>query len=129
VGNKGKPSQVTDHNDLFGTTVNLASRLRSEAQANEILVSELVRELCDRDPERFVAWGERLLKWFAEEMPVFLDEGPIVFHGDRDTVVNPVNGDQIIAQAKATANVRTTVTSGEAIETRFPAPREITESF
>jgi poly(hydroxyalkanoate) depolymerase family esterase len=38
----------------------------------------------------------------------------IVFHGDRDTVVNPVNGDQIIAQAKAAANLRTTVTSGEA---------------
>jgi poly(hydroxyalkanoate) depolymerase family esterase len=38
----------------------------------------------------------------------------IVFHGDRDTVVNPVNGDQIVAQAKATADLRTTVTRGEA---------------
>jgi poly(hydroxyalkanoate) depolymerase family esterase len=38
----------------------------------------------------------------------------IVFHGDRDTVVSPVNGDQIIAQAKATADLRTTVTRGEA---------------
>src|SRR5258707_12831907 len=35
-------------------------------------------------------------------------------HGDRDTTVNPVNGDQVIAQSKAAANLRTTVTTGEA---------------
>jgi poly(hydroxyalkanoate) depolymerase family esterase len=38
----------------------------------------------------------------------------IVFHGDRDTIVNPVNGDQVIAQAKAAAVLRTTVSRGEA---------------
>jgi poly(hydroxyalkanoate) depolymerase family esterase len=38
----------------------------------------------------------------------------IVFHGDRDTIVNPLNGDQIIAQAKAAAVLRTTVSRGEA---------------
>jgi poly(hydroxyalkanoate) depolymerase family esterase len=38
----------------------------------------------------------------------------IVFHGDRDTTVNPVNGDQVIAQAKAAADLRTTVSRGEA---------------
>jgi poly(hydroxyalkanoate) depolymerase family esterase len=38
----------------------------------------------------------------------------IVFHGDRDSTVNPVNGDQVIAQSKAAANLRTTVTTGEA---------------
>ena len=38
----------------------------------------------------------------------------IVFHGDRDTIVHPVNGDQVIAQAKAAADLRTTVTRGEA---------------
>lgn len=38
----------------------------------------------------------------------------IVFHGDRDTTVNPVNGDQVIAQSKAAANLRTTVSRGEA---------------
>ena len=37
----------------------------------------------------------------------------IVFHGDRDTTVNPVNGDQVIAQSKATADLRTTVTTGK----------------
>ncbi len=40
----GEP--VTEHNDLFGATVQLAYRLCSEADANGILVSGLVRELC-----------------------------------------------------------------------------------
>ncbi len=38
----------------------------------------------------------------------------IVFHGDRDTTVNSANADQIIAQSKAAAEFRTTVTQGEA---------------
>jgi poly(3-hydroxybutyrate) depolymerase len=37
----------------------------------------------------------------------------IVFHGDRDTTVNSINGDQLIAQAKGAAELRTTVTRGE----------------
>jgi poly(hydroxyalkanoate) depolymerase family esterase len=37
----------------------------------------------------------------------------IVFHGDRDTTVNPVNGDQVIAQSKAAADFRGTVSRGE----------------
>jgi len=39
----------------------------------------------------------------------------IVFHGDRDTTVSPVNGDQVIAQAKAASNLRTSVSQGEAV--------------
>jgi poly(3-hydroxybutyrate) depolymerase len=38
----------------------------------------------------------------------------IVFHGDRDTSVNPVNSDQVIAQSKAETNLRATVNRGEA---------------
>jgi poly(hydroxyalkanoate) depolymerase family esterase len=37
----------------------------------------------------------------------------IVFHGDRDKIVNPVNGDQVIAQSKAAADLRVTVVRGE----------------
>ncbi len=37
----------------------------------------------------------------------------IVFHGDRDTTVSPVNGDQVIAQAKAGADLIRTVDSGQ----------------
>jgi class 3 adenylate cyclase len=65
----GEP--VTEHNDLFGATVQLAYRLCSEADANGILVSGLVRELCEEDATRFVALGERRLKGFAEKAPVF----------------------------------------------------------
>ena len=38
----------------------------------------------------------------------------IVFHGDRDTTVNPVNGDQVVAQLRAAVDLRTTVTTGKA---------------
>ena len=38
----------------------------------------------------------------------------IVFHGDRDTTVNPVNGDQVIAQSKAGSDLQTTVSRGQA---------------
>ena len=38
----------------------------------------------------------------------------IVFHGDRDTTVNPVNGDQVIAQAKAAADLHVTTSRGTA---------------
>jgi poly(hydroxyalkanoate) depolymerase family esterase len=37
----------------------------------------------------------------------------IVFHGDRDTTVNPINGDQVIAQSKAAENLLTTVSRGQ----------------
>jgi poly(hydroxyalkanoate) depolymerase family esterase len=37
----------------------------------------------------------------------------IVFHGDRDTTVHPINGDQVIAQSMATP-LRSTVTGGAA---------------
>jgi len=38
----------------------------------------------------------------------------IVFHGDRDTTVSPINGDQIIAQSKASAILQTAVSHGVA---------------
>jgi len=65
----GEP--VLDHNDLFGATVQLASRLCSEAEAAGIVVSGLVRELCDADAAYFVALGERRLKGFPQRVPVF----------------------------------------------------------
>jgi class 3 adenylate cyclase len=65
----GEP--VADHNDLFGATVQLAYRLCSEAEADGVIVSGLVRELSDEDKALFVALGERRLKGFAERMLVF----------------------------------------------------------
>lgn len=65
----GEP--VADHNDLFGAAVQFAHRLCSEAEASSIVVSELVRKLCEDDAVRFAALGERRLKGFAESTPVF----------------------------------------------------------
>ncbi|MCB8822056.1 extracellular catalytic domain type 1 short-chain-length polyhydroxyalkanoate depolymerase [Microvirga rosea] len=38
----------------------------------------------------------------------------IVFHGDRDTTVNAVNGDQVVVQSRAGLDLRTTVSRGQA---------------
>jgi class 3 adenylate cyclase len=65
----GEP--VAHHNDLFGATVQLASRLCSEAEADGIVLSGLVRAMCDEDATCLVALGERRLKGFAEKVPVF----------------------------------------------------------
>ncbi|HTR12025.1 MAG TPA: nickel-binding protein [Roseiarcus sp.] len=65
----GEP--VQEHNDLFGATVQLASRLCSEAGANEIVVSDFVLELCEGDSARFAPLGERRLKGFPDKIPVF----------------------------------------------------------
>ena len=65
----GEP--VEDHNDLFGSTVQLASRLCSEAEANGIIVSGFARELCQEDATQFVALGERQFKGFADKAQVF----------------------------------------------------------
>ena len=65
----GEP--VADHNDLFGATVQLASRLCSEAEADGVVVSGLVREMSGEDAARFVPLGERRLKGFAEAVPVY----------------------------------------------------------
>jgi poly(hydroxyalkanoate) depolymerase family esterase len=39
----------------------------------------------------------------------------IVFHGDRDDTVNPINGDQVIAQSKAAAELHLTITHGRSV--------------
>ena len=65
----GEP--VEENNDLFGTTVQLANRLCAEAEADSVVVSGLVRELCDEEAARFSALGKRRLKGFTDEVPLF----------------------------------------------------------
>lgn len=62
----GEP--VEHHNDLFGVTVQLAARLCSHAQAQQILVSNVVAELCEGKALPFEDLGEVELKGF--ETPV-----------------------------------------------------------
>ena len=58
----GEP--VEHHNDLFGCTVQLAARLCSHAQAEQILVSNVVAELCEGKLLPFEDLGELDLKGF-----------------------------------------------------------------
>jgi class 3 adenylate cyclase len=58
----GEP--VEHHNDLFGCTVQLAARLCSTAQPEQILVSNVVAELCEGKLLPFQELGELDLKGF-----------------------------------------------------------------
>jgi class 3 adenylate cyclase len=58
----GEP--VEHHNDLFGCTVQLAARLCSHAQPQQILVSNVVAELCEGKALPFEDLGEVPLKGF-----------------------------------------------------------------
>ena len=64
--------EPVDHNDdIFGATVNLASRLCAAAEAGHILVSGLVRDLGSGEGFAFEPAGERLLRGFPTPTPVF----------------------------------------------------------
>jgi class 3 adenylate cyclase len=60
----GEP--VEHHNDLFGCTVQLAARLCSHAQAEQILVSNVIAELCEGKALPFEDLGEVTLKGFDQ---------------------------------------------------------------
>jgi class 3 adenylate cyclase len=59
----GEP--VEQHNDLFGSTVQLASRLCTHAQPEQILVSNAIAELCLGKGLVFEDLGELSLKGFG----------------------------------------------------------------
>jgi class 3 adenylate cyclase len=59
----GEP--VEQHNDLFGSTVQLASRLCTHAQPEQILVSNVIAELCLGKGFQFKDLGEVALKGFG----------------------------------------------------------------
>jgi class 3 adenylate cyclase len=60
----GEP--VEHHNDLFGCTVQLAARLCSHAQPEQIIVSNVVAELCEGKLLPFEDLGELALKGFDQ---------------------------------------------------------------
>jgi class 3 adenylate cyclase len=65
----GEPVDRGD--DLFGATVNLASRICGAADAGQILVSDDVRDLGADAGYRFRDVGSRTLKGFAEPTPLY----------------------------------------------------------
>ena len=60
----GEP--VEQHNDLFGSTVQLAARLCAHAQPEQILVSTAIAELCIGKGLSFEDLGEVALKGFGQ---------------------------------------------------------------
>jgi class 3 adenylate cyclase len=64
--------EPVDHNDdIFGSTVNLASRICAAAAPGQILVSSLVRDLGRAQGFSFGAAQERLLRGFPGPTSVF----------------------------------------------------------
>jgi class 3 adenylate cyclase len=73
-GAAGEP--VEHHQDLFGSTIQLAARLCSHAQPEEILVSNVVAELCIGKGLKFRALGEVPLKGFDRPILIHAVEWP-----------------------------------------------------
>ncbi|HET8943655.1 MAG TPA: adenylate/guanylate cyclase domain-containing protein, partial [Dehalococcoidia bacterium] len=67
--NAGEP--VEEEADLFGTSVQLAARIRDIAQPGEILVSNVVRELVAGKEFLFADRGHAALKGFEEPVRLF----------------------------------------------------------
>ena len=67
--NAGEP--VAEESDLFGTSVQLAARIRDHAQPGQILVSNVVRELVAGRSFLFSDCGQVPLKGFDEPLRLF----------------------------------------------------------
>jgi class 3 adenylate cyclase len=72
--NAGEPIAEDDpggRGDLFGTAVNLAARIASKADAGEILVADVVRQLVAGKEFLFANRGETELRGFEDPVRVF----------------------------------------------------------
>ena len=68
--NAGEPIQEDD--DYFGSAVQLAARVCDRAESGQILVSNVVKELCSGKPFQFDDRGETTLKRFPEPVRQFV---------------------------------------------------------
>jgi class 3 adenylate cyclase len=73
----GEP--VEENHDLFGATVQLAARLCAYAQPEQIIVTNVVQELCLGKKLPFKSHGEREFKGFDRAVHVY--EVPWTDHG------------------------------------------------
>jgi len=72
--NAGEPIEDAGpdgRSDLFGSTVILAARIAAQAEAGEILATNVVRELCSGKPFLFSDRGEHAMKGFDEAVRVY----------------------------------------------------------
>jgi class 3 adenylate cyclase len=67
--NAGEP--IAEDDDLFGTAVQLAARIVDRAEPGQVLVSNVVRELCAGKTFEFTSIGETTLKGFDEPVALY----------------------------------------------------------
>jgi class 3 adenylate cyclase len=67
--NAGEP--IAEDSDLFGTAVDLASRIRDQARAGEILVSDVVRQLVAGKGYLFADRGDVALRGFEDPVRLY----------------------------------------------------------
>lgn len=67
--NTGEP--VTEGDDFFGAAVQMAARLCNKAESNQVLVSNIVKELCMGKGLNFIDRGLTELKGFSSPVSVF----------------------------------------------------------
>ncbi len=70
--NAGEP--IHEGGDIFGTPVQMAARVLSKAEGDEIAVSNIIREMCVGKDYAFSKKGDFELKGFAEPVPIYLLE-------------------------------------------------------
>ncbi len=72
--NAGEP--IAEEGDYFGSAVQLAARVCDRAEPGQVLVSQVVRDLCRGKTFAFADRGETTLKGFAEPVRLFaVEEG------------------------------------------------------
>jgi adenylate cyclase len=101
--NAGEP--ISEDDDLFGTTVQIAARIVAEAGPGQILVSEIVRGICAGKKLGFVNRGLHTLKGFRGELTLYevvWQESPTTVAGG---LVEPDDGPEDIAPESAPLEV------------------------
>ncbi len=68
--NAGEP--IEEEDDIFGSTVQLAARVCAKCETDEILCTNVVRELSSGKGFAFEAQGAQTLKGFKEPIPLYL---------------------------------------------------------
>lgn len=67
--NAGEP--IAEGGDLFGTAVTMAARIMSKAEGGEILVSNVMRELCAGKEFLFADRGESAMRGFEDPVRLY----------------------------------------------------------
>lgn len=67
--NAGEP--IAEDDDLFGMAVIKASRICDRAEPGQVLVSNVVRELCEGKTLQFSSVGDATLKGFDEPVALY----------------------------------------------------------